>query len=627
MVAINPEMLRELLDEFTEKEEVTREEMNAINQQIAELEKRIESSKEKLAGLNKDREKIDLMRERYLSGNWNLQLSNMAVSAAAANSAPVASSVSAPAPAPMASPAPTPTPTPSSHAEGRAARRAAREASSQPAASEATDSSSPEPVTQEPEPVAVAVTEVAPESIPELEPIAEVLPEPEPQQEVIVEPAPLAQEAPASDAPTFSSVAQFEATQAEAAQAEAAQAEAPIEHAPPDDPIMSSFSSAPSSAPDINSALAYGSPSQEAAAIESEDSGFSWSSTALNAVPGAGPDNSTSSPSPVVSLSASMPSPAPNPNPWGSGDSSPAQAEVEQRQSAADIWGHPAAPQPASPAAQQPAGSWGDFGEDWQMKEAEAQRAAAANAPVPVSQPPAPTASSTGPGIEGGWGQTGGGSPWSNPATAQPAPADLPPAGGGWGQPTASRQGMPAMQAPTNFPLAAPPQAAPSATAPSASESANSAGDAWGRSGQASSSGWATQGSPWGDPAAQAQPPAPPASTPQAPANPFSQPPAAPSFAQPAQLPGIPASQNQMTAPEQPAGGDESRSSLARAADGALISPVKGRRRGAGTPAAFDWGSPDSSSSGNAGDPNQAGGADDSGDNKKIDDVLKGLFK
>ncbi len=82
-----------------------------------------------------------------------------------------------------------------------------------------------------------------------------------------------------------------------------------------------------------------------------------------------------------------------------------------------------------------------------------------------------------------------------------------------------------------------------------------------------------------------------------------------------------------MAAPEQPAGADESRSSLARAADGALISPVKGRRRGAGTPAAFDWGSPDSSSSGNAGDPNQAGGADDSGDNKKIDDVLKGLFK
>lgn len=82
-----------------------------------------------------------------------------------------------------------------------------------------------------------------------------------------------------------------------------------------------------------------------------------------------------------------------------------------------------------------------------------------------------------------------------------------------------------------------------------------------------------------------------------------------------------------MPAPEQGAGGDESRSSLARAADGALISPVKGRRRGAGTPAAFDWGSPDSSSSGNAGDPNQPGGSEDSGDNKKIDDVLKGLFK
>lgn len=593
MVAINPEMLRELLDEFTEKEEVTREEMNAINQQIAELEKRIESSKIKLAGLNKDREKINLMRERYLSGNWKLQLSNMAVSAAAASSAPdssapVSSSVSAAAPTESTAPAP------SSHAEGRAARRAARESSSPATAGEPTESSRPEPVAQ-PVPVNVPAAEVSLEPIPEPilapEPVTAVLPETEP--EVIIEPVPSVSEALATDAPTFSSVAQFEANQAEASQAEA-----PIEHAPPDDPIMSSFSSASTNAPDINSALASGSQSQEAAAVEPENSGFSWSSTAINAVPAAADNPSSNS------------SPSPSPNPWGSGDSSPAQVEVEQRQSAADIWGHPAASQQAAPAPQQPAGAWGDFGEDWQMKEAEAQRAASVNAsasaPESLAAPP--------PTNEGGWGQTGGGSPWSSPA-AQSAPAEMPAAGGGWGQPTASRQGMPAMQAPTNFPLAAPP-----AASPRPADSGDSAAEAWGRSGQASSSGWATQGSPWGDPAAQAQPPAPP--VPQTPANPFSQPQPSPSFAQPAQLPGVP-----MSAPEQTASSDESRSSLARAADGALISPVKGRRRGAGTPAAFDWGSPDSSSSGNAGDPNQQGGPDDSGDNKKIDDVLKGLFK
>lgn len=622
MVAINPEMLRELLDEFTEKEEVTREEMNAINQQIAELEKRIESSKIKLAGLNKDREKIDLMRERYLSGNWKLQLSNMAQSAAAASSASAATEVSSTAPAPASSP----TPSPSSHAEGRVARRAAREASSQPSTVESTESSSPEATTAMPlspplpEPVAEAAPALVPEPVlePEVmaepEPVVAVLPEPEP--EAISEP-----EVPAADAPTFSSVAQFEAAQVEAgqveaAQVEAAQEEAAFEQAPADDPIMSSFSSAPSNAPDINAALAYSSQSQEAPVVEPENSGFSWSSTAINAVPSA-QDNSSAAPAPATSSPSSMPSSVPNP--WGSADSSPAEPEVEQRQSAADIWGHPAAPQQAAPAAQKPEGAWGDFGEDWQMKEAEAQRAASTNAPtnIPAASAPPPAAAS-----DGGWGQTAGGSPWSSPAAAvpaQPTQIDTPPAGGGWGQPTASRQGMPAMQAPTNFPLAAPP------AVPNPPDSGNSAGEAWGRSGQASSSGWATQGSPWGDPAAQAQPSSSP-SIPQTPTNPFSQPPASPAFAQPAQLPGTPMAGAPMAAPEQPAG-DESRSSLARAADGALISPVKGRRRGAGTPAAFDWGSPDSSSSGNAGDPNQAGGADDSGDNKKIDDVLKGLFK
>ncbi len=604
MVAINPEMLRELLEEFTEKEEVTREEMNAINQQIAELEKRIESSKVKLAGLNRDREKIDLMRERYLSGNWKLQLSNMSPAASSSPATPTAEAAAAPQPA--ASPAPTPAS--SSHAEGRAARRAAREAASQPAVSDSNAASvetSPSTTTPAEAPVAESVSAPvsSPVSAAAPEPVAPAVPEPVVEAAPVVEvapaatfspepePEPVMPEAPAADAPTFSSVAQFEAAQAESA----------IEHAPPDDPIMSSFSSAPSNAPDINAALASSSQSQEAPLVEAENSGFSWSSTAINALPSSGQDNSASQ-SPAES--APMPS-SPMPNPWGSSesDSSQSQPAVEQRQSAADIWGHPAATPQATPAAQPAEGAWGDFGEDWQMKEAEAQRAAANNAQVPPPPPPAPAS-------EGGWGQTGGASPWSSPASVQTAPADLPPAGGGWGQPTASRQGMPAMQAPTSFPLATPPPQAPDAAA-----SSNPAADAWGRSGQASSSGWATQGSPWGDPAGQAQPPAPAT----APANPFSQPQAS---QQPAQLPGTP-----MPAPEQGAGGDESRSSLARAADGALISPVKGRRRGAGTPAAFDWGSPDSSSSGNAGDPSQPGGSEDSGDNKKIDDVLKGLFK
>ncbi|HMY03431.1 MAG TPA: hypothetical protein PKA48_08750, partial [Candidatus Obscuribacter sp.] len=70
MGAINPEMLRELLDEFTEKEAVTREEINVITQQIGELEKRIETNQGKLESLVKDKEKVLAMKERYLSGNW-----------------------------------------------------------------------------------------------------------------------------------------------------------------------------------------------------------------------------------------------------------------------------------------------------------------------------------------------------------------------------------------------------------------------------------------------------------------------------------------------------------------------------------------------------------------------------
>jgi hypothetical protein len=233
-----------------------------------------------------------------------------------------------------------------------------------------------------------------------------------------------------------------------------------------------------------------------------------------------------------------------------------------------------------------------------------------ANAAAPAAQPPAPTSCPPGTGTEGGWGQTGGG---SRLGLAQlqlrlysQLQLDLPPAGGGWGQPTASRQGMPAMQAPTSFPLAAPPAAAPDAAAagsPAASE-------AWGRSGQASSSGWATQGSPWGDPCRSSST-ASPCRLAQTAANPFSQASASQSFAQPtqpAQLPWNFCFRRPYGCPRARGRRLTSRALAWRsAADGALISPVKGRRRGAGTPAAFDWGSPDSSSSGNAGDPNQAG--------------------
>lgn len=65
------EMLKKLLDEFSEKEAHTREEINVITEQIGELEKRILTSQQKLSTVAADREKVRAMQARY-SGNSTL---------------------------------------------------------------------------------------------------------------------------------------------------------------------------------------------------------------------------------------------------------------------------------------------------------------------------------------------------------------------------------------------------------------------------------------------------------------------------------------------------------------------------------------------------------------------------
>lgn len=77
MSSINPEMLKQLLSEFEEKQAVCREEIAEINNQILELEKRIESSKERLESVARDREKIGLMKQRYQDGDWSSVLSEI----------------------------------------------------------------------------------------------------------------------------------------------------------------------------------------------------------------------------------------------------------------------------------------------------------------------------------------------------------------------------------------------------------------------------------------------------------------------------------------------------------------------------------------------------------------------
>lgn len=63
------EMLKKLLDEFSEKEAHAREEINVITEQIGELEKRILNSQEKLSKVATDREKVRAMQARYSGGS------------------------------------------------------------------------------------------------------------------------------------------------------------------------------------------------------------------------------------------------------------------------------------------------------------------------------------------------------------------------------------------------------------------------------------------------------------------------------------------------------------------------------------------------------------------------------
>lgn len=63
------EMLKKLLDEFSEKEAHTREEINVITEQIGELEKRILTSQQKLSTVAADREKVRAMQARYSGGS------------------------------------------------------------------------------------------------------------------------------------------------------------------------------------------------------------------------------------------------------------------------------------------------------------------------------------------------------------------------------------------------------------------------------------------------------------------------------------------------------------------------------------------------------------------------------
>src|SRR5947207_965018 len=65
MASINTDVMKQLLDEFSEKQALCSEEINAIEQQIIELQQRIPMLHEKLSVVSQDRTKIEEMMNRY----------------------------------------------------------------------------------------------------------------------------------------------------------------------------------------------------------------------------------------------------------------------------------------------------------------------------------------------------------------------------------------------------------------------------------------------------------------------------------------------------------------------------------------------------------------------------------
>lgn len=462
MVAINPEMLKELLEEFTEKEQVNFEEMNAINQQIGELEKRIESSKEKLSSITTDRDRIQSMRERYLAGTWrNFRSETLACLSLLNGGTPPQSTANA------APPAPPPASSKQSTAAAKTEKTEAK--------AEFKTVSEPQAKVEEPAPApapAPNITRSHSRSSTSL-PAAEV------KQAAEVKPAVDVEDSKAGS--SFETLEAIPGPEDEVGEL----AQSAIEEAPPDDPILSSLSSTAGHVPDIEKALASGS-EYDAVAQEPAltDSGFSWTSTAIS--PGAEESEAKSDVKSDV-------------NPWG--------AEPPAVQSSSTWPASPDANSPPAISAPEPAAapSWGSPADAWGQPSEDAQPAAA---PAPWGTPAQ---------------QQQADSPWGTPAQSAPPPPPTPPtptppqpAQPSWGSPSAaSAWGAPNAPAP-----AAPaPQAdspwGSNSSAPTAPENspapapAPNAGSPWGGGSP----------SPWGNPSSEsAQADAAGASQAQAPA-------------------------------------------------------------------------------------------------------------
>lgn len=534
MGAINPEMLRDLLSEFTEKEEVTREEINVITQQIGELEKRIDQNKTRLESLVKDRERVLAMRDRYLSGNWP-KIVRESVTAeaqpeiAAKESEPQGAAVAVAEPAPPVVSVPPAVSVPPVVSAPPVVSEPAVSASSAP--SKPTVSTPEASAPEAPAPIISSVSEAKAVAPLVSEPESEFKSEPESQPEPELE---LAKSGTStSDNPVI-----------EPGESVLPQ-EAPSD-LPSDDPILSSFSgnaAAAAGAVEMNldaaggagdtssfAASAWGEPAKQDK--QEEPQVIPWG--AQSAAP---------------ALDAAPAQAAPPFSPQASSHSAPAPA-------AADAWGSPSAAwgEPSTPVS-----AWGE---------------PASSRPAP--EPAKPPVESTAAWGQGVWGEPSGGNQAQSGQSGQTIPSAQPPANtmGAWGEPSQSAAAAPS------------PWAAPSTAA-------ETAASAWGATSTPTPE---SAESAWGQPSA----------------------PATSAWGEPA--PAASGQDVSVQAAPAPIQGEENehRSSLASAAGGALISPVRGRRKKEGP--AFDWGQSE-------GGAEQAQASGDEDENvKKLGDTLRGLF-
>ncbi len=93
MPTINLEMMKQLLEEFAEKEALTTEEISIIENEITSLEERVIYCRNKLQNLGADKERLVAMKERYVKGNFTQYMQTASPGLAEERTGAMASSV------------------------------------------------------------------------------------------------------------------------------------------------------------------------------------------------------------------------------------------------------------------------------------------------------------------------------------------------------------------------------------------------------------------------------------------------------------------------------------------------------------------------------------------------------